>query len=137
MEYHVNVQFLQITCTYSVFVTKTLDPLQFLLSRNYFYHVQMSILIRNFICTFTRFFPLHILHSIQSIMNLFRSPFRNRATPFRNRATQILFLNIFFIFSFLFLCFYWLFWFQFWFYLFMLDLIFINLSVLFFATTRH
>ena len=130
MEYHVNVQFLQITCTYSVFVTKTLDPLQFLLSRNYFYHVQMSILIRNFICTFTRFFPLHILHSIQSIMNLFRS-------PFRNRATQILFLNIFFIFSFLFLCFYWLFWFQFWFYLFMLDLIFINLSVLFFATTRH
>ena len=130
MEYHVNVQFLQITCTYSVFVTKTLDPLQFLLSRNYFYHVQMSILIRNFICTFTRLFPLHILHSIQSIMNLFRS-------PFRNRATQILFLNIFFIFSFLFLCFYWLFWFRFWFYLFMLDLIFINLSVLFFATTRH
>ena len=130
MEYHVNVQFLQITCQYSVFVTKTLDPLQFLLSPNYFYHVQMSILIRNFICTFTRFFPLHILHSIQSIMNLFRS-------PFGNRATQILFLNIFFIFSFLFLCFYWLFWFQFWFYLFMLDLIFINLSVLSFATTRH
>ena len=98
MEYHVNVQFLQITCTYSVFVTKTLDPLQFLLSRNYFYHVQMSILIRNFICTFTSFFPLHILHSIQSIMNLFLS-------PFRNRATQILFLNIFFIFSFCFFVF--------------------------------
>ena len=51
-----NLHHITFITPFNIFVTTTLRPLQFLLIHNYFYHVELSILVSNFFCKFAWFF---------------------------------------------------------------------------------